>query len=132
MLIIWNREENIMTNDHTIVDKFIENLSGNAKEWVTIFVNYMRSNYSDLEEVISFQMPTYKLGSGVMRNYIAFGTGKNHFSLHTTDFEYITGLKSRLKNAGKGKGCVNVKYSNKDEMDILFDAIKDICNRAGK
>jgi len=49
MLIIWNREENIMTNDHTIVDKFIEDLSGNAKEWVTIFVNYMRSNYSDLE-----------------------------------------------------------------------------------
>lgn len=50
------------------------------------FISYMREKHSGLEEVISFKMPTYKLGSGKLRNYIAFSPAKNHFSMHTMDF----------------------------------------------
>ncbi len=111
------------------VDIFVEKLEGDAKEWTKEFVEYMRNNYPEFLEVISFQMPTYKLGSGKMRSYIAFGFGANHFSLHCTDFDYIANLKMRLSNGGKGKGCVNVKFTNRDEKEILIQAIDDIIDR---
>ncbi|MHC1748545.1 MAG: hypothetical protein AB9856_09215 [Cellulosilyticaceae bacterium] len=47
-------------------------------------------------------------------------------------FDYIIELRSRLKNPGKGKGCVNVKFTDNDEMTILFEAIKEIVARNNK
>lgn len=118
-----------MENNLNVVDEHINQFEGEANEWLKYFVGYMRENYPNLEEVISFQMPTYKLGSGKKRNYIAFGTGKNHFSLHTVDFEYITELKTKLKSPGKGKGCVNVKFKERQEISILLEGIKEIIDR---
>lgn len=111
------------------VDEYIQGLEGVQKEWVTDFVAYMRKKYPDLEEVISFKIPTFKLGQGKERNYIGFGLGKNHFSLHTMDFEYVVLLKEKLSKPGKGKGCVNVHYTKIDEKEILFKAIDDIVDR---
>lgn len=118
-----------MKLENNAVDEYTSQLIGDAKEWTMLFVEHMRKHYPQLEEVISFQMPTYKLGSGPNRKYIAFGTAKHHFSLHTTDFEYIVHLKTKLKHGGKGKGCVNVKFTSNDEIDILFRAIHDIYER---
>ena len=89
----------------------------------------MRKNHFDLEEVISFKMPTYKLGSGKLRNYIAFSPAKNHFSMHSMDFEYIALLKEKLEKPGKGKGCVNVPYGNEEERSILMKGIEKIISR---
>lgn len=118
-----------MENKNNVVNEFIEGLEGVQREITEYFVNYMRENHSDLEEVISFQMPTYKLGSGKERNYVSISTAKNHYSLHTMDFEYIILLKEKLSKAGKGKGCVNVAYDNLEERDILFNAIEEIIKR---
>lgn len=38
-------------------------------------------------------------------------------------------LKDKLKNPGKGKGCVNVLYSNIDERNVLINAIEEIIKR---
>lgn len=111
------------------VDEYLQTLTGEGKEWIEFFVSYMRENHGEIEEVISFKMPTYKLGSGKMRNYIAFSLGKNHFSLHTMDFEYIVHLKEKLRKPGKGKGCVNVPYGNFDERKVIIDGIEEIIKR---
>lgn len=118
-----------MDDKHLEVNTYIDGLVGEQKEWMQFFVDYMRKNHSELEEVISFKMPTYKLGSGKLRNYIAFSPAKNHFSMHSMDFEYISILKDKLKKPGKGKGCVNVSYSNIDERDILIQGIEEIIKR---
>lgn len=111
------------------IDIYLTEFEGDSKEWLTTFVNYMRNKYPQLEEVISFKMPTYKLGSGKERNYIAFSVGKNHFSLHTMDFDYINILKEKLSRPGKGKGCVNVPFKNVDDREIIFHAIEEIISR---
>lgn len=116
----------IMNKD---IDIYLKEFEGDSKEWLTTFVEHMRNKYPQLEEVISFKMPTYKLGSGKERNYIAFSVGKNHFSLHTMDFEYINVLREKLSKPGKGKGCVNVPFKNVEEQGILFDAIDEIIKR---
>lgn len=118
-----------MSNTKNEVDILIDNLCEIEKDWMIYFVEYMRKNHSELEEVISFKMPTYKLGSGKERNYVSFSTAKNHFSMHSMDFEYIGLLKEKLSAGGKGKGCVNVKYANTDERKFLIEGIEDIINR---
>lgn len=118
-----------MIEKNSEVDDYISTLSELEKDWMIYFINYMRENHLELEEVISFKMPTYKLGSGKLRNYIAFSLAKNHFSMHSMDFEYIAMLKDQLANPGKGKGCVNVNYFRKDERQILIKGIEDIIER---
>lgn len=118
-----------MNQKNNEVNQHLELLEGDARAWMNFFVGYMRENHSELEEVISFQMPTYKLGSGKQRNYIAFSTAKAHFSMHTMDFEYIVILKEKLRKPGKGKGCVNVSYENEDERTVLIEGIEEIIRR---
>ncbi len=118
-----------MSKTRNEVDAYLLTLSPTEQEWMNFFINYMREKHSDLEEVISFQMPTYKLGSGKQRNYIAFFPAKNHFSMHTMDFAYIDILKEKLSSPGKGKGCVNVRYNCPDERLILLEAIEAVINR---
>lgn len=118
-----------MGEKHSDVNKYMETLTGAQQEWMRFFVDYMRRRHPELEEVISFQMPTYKLGSGKERNYIAFSPAKGHFSLHTMDFAYIAALKERLSAPGKGKGCVNAAYTAFEERSILLAAIEDIIGR---
>lgn len=50
---------------------YLDSLKGNEKELMMFFIDYMRLNHSELEEIFSFQMPTYKLGEGKIKNYIA-------------------------------------------------------------
>ncbi len=111
------------------VDLLIEGLSGEGKKYTRLFVDYMRKNHPKLEEVVSFQMPTYKLGSGKDRNYIAMSTAAKHYSLHTMDFDYINILREKLTKSGKGKGCVNVLYESTEEFEILKLAIEEIIKR---
>ena len=117
-----------MSNKSEVIS-YMEKLIGIEKEWMEFFVHYMRKEHPDLEEVISYQIPTYKLGTGKQRNYVAFSPAKNHFSMHSMDFEYIALLKEKLSKPGKGKGCVNIPYSNIEERDIVIMAIEEIVKR---
>ena len=61
-----------MSSIANAVDCYMEAFTGVEREWLLYFIRYMREVHPGLEEVISFKMPTYKLGSGKMRNYISF------------------------------------------------------------
>ncbi|MGL5978757.1 MAG: DUF1801 domain-containing protein [Erysipelotrichaceae bacterium] len=113
----------------TSVDTYRQRLEGEQLAWIDFFVTYMRNHHPDLEECISFQMPTYKLGSGKARNYVSFHVAKHHFSLHSMDFEAIAYWRTQLKKPGKGKGCVQVPYTNIEERAILCQAIENIIER---
>lgn len=45
---------------------------------------------------------------------------QEQLKIYSDNFEYILYLKDKLKNPGKGKGCVNVLYSNIDERNVLI------------
>lgn len=118
-----------MSNGTVEVNNYINVLDIVEKEWMQYFVEYMRENHSDLEELISYSIPTYKLGSGKERNYIGFSCAKKHFALHTLDFEYLECLRGKLSKPGKGRGSVQVPYANVEEREILLDAIDEIVAR---
>ena len=110
------------------VDDYIEKHDGVQKEWLTAFVGFMRENYPDITETISYQIPTYKLN----RNYIAFSVAKTHFTLHTLDFELIQTLDQILPRASFGKGCAKVKYTDQETIPTLFDICRKIVARSAE
>jgi uncharacterized protein YdhG (YjbR/CyaY superfamily) len=108
------------------VNEYIDSYEDEKKEWVVAFVTFMRKNYPNWEETISYQMPTYKF----LGQYIAFNATKTHFTFHTLDFVMLEELKEELTNAKFGKRCVKVKYKDKDSIPILFDACRKIADRS--
>ena len=110
------------------VDAYINNFAGLKREWLTTFVSFMRENYPEIPETISYQMPMYKFNG----KYIAFSVAKDHFSYHSLDFEMIEALKSLLPHAKFGKGCAKVSFEDQAAIPILFEISRKIVERSQK
>jgi uncharacterized protein YdhG (YjbR/CyaY superfamily) len=110
------------------VNEYINNYQGEQKEWLTTFVTFMRENFPEIPEAISYQIPTYKFN----RTYIAFSVAKEHFTFHTLDFDMIEELKTQLPKAKFGKGSAKVKYADRDSIPILLEMAKKIVSRTSK
>jgi uncharacterized protein YdhG (YjbR/CyaY superfamily) len=110
------------------VNEYIQQFEGEPKEWLTTFVTFMRENYPDIPEIISYQIPTWKFD----RTYIAFSAAKEHFTFHTVDFEMIEELKTLLPKAKFGRGSAKVKYTDRVSIPILFDMAYKIVKRNRK
>ncbi|HWP97948.1 MAG TPA: DUF1801 domain-containing protein [Syntrophomonadaceae bacterium] len=108
------------------VNDYINSFEGVKKEWLTIMVAFMRETFPNVQEKISYQMPTYNFN----RQYIAFSLAKEHFSFHTLDFEMIEELKVLLPKAKFGKGCAKIKYNDTEAIPILFDMCRKIIKRS--
>ncbi|MBE0695806.1 MAG: DUF1801 domain-containing protein [Anaerolineaceae bacterium] len=107
------------------VNDFLSNFDGEKREWLLTFISFMRENYPEIPETISYQIPTYKFN----KKYIAFSVAKDHFSFHSLDFEMIESLKSLLPKAKFAKGCAKVNYKDREYIPILFDMCKIIVER---
>ena len=108
------------------VDEYINQFEGEKKEWLTTMVSFMRQNFPDIPETISYQMPMFKFNG----TYIGFSVAKDHFSYHSLDFDMIEELKNRLPKAKFGKGCAKVPYSNLEAVPVLFEMSKKIVERS--
>lgn len=111
----------------TTVDEFVSAYDGEAREWLDIFVTFMRQNFPEAQEVISYQIPTWKFPGKKM--YIAVSLAKAHFTFHTLDFDMIEELKGLLPKAQFGKGSAKVPYSERQSIPILFDMARKIAAR---
>jgi uncharacterized protein YdhG (YjbR/CyaY superfamily) len=107
------------------VDAYLNRHEGVQKEWLTTFVSFMREQFPQLPEGISYQIPTYKFD----KTYIAFSVAKEHFTFHTTDFEMIEALKTQLPNAKFGRGSAKVPYTSRESIPILFEMARTIVAR---
>jgi uncharacterized protein YdhG (YjbR/CyaY superfamily) len=110
------------------VNEYMQQFDGEPKEWLTTFLTFMRENYPDIPEMISYQIPTWKFN----RTYIAFSAAKEHFTFHTLDFEMIEELKTLLPKAKFGRGSAKVKYADRASIPILFEMAHKIVKRNRK
>lgn len=107
------------------VDEYVNSYADEKREWLTTMVTFMRENFPELEEKISYQIPTFKYKGG----YIAFSVAKEHFTFHTVDFEMIEELKQRLPRAKFGRGSAKIKYADTDTIPVLFEMSRKIVDR---
>jgi len=64
----------------------------------------------------------------VGKSYVFFTVAKTHFTVHTLDFDIIENMKTLLPKAGYGKGCIKVKFTDKDAKPLL----KKMCDEVVK
>lgn len=107
------------------VNDYVNSHEGLQREWLATFVDFMRTTFPDLQETISYQVPTFKFDG----QYIAFSVAQDHFTFHTLDFDMIEELKTVLPKAKFGKGSAKVKYDDKEAIPILFAMAKRIVER---
>jgi uncharacterized protein YdhG (YjbR/CyaY superfamily) len=107
------------------VNDYVNSFEGEKKEWLLTFITFMRENFPEAQETISYQMPMYKFG----KMYIAFSIAKDHFTYHTVDFEMIEALKTLLPRAKFGRGSAKVSFDDRSAIPILFDMSKKIVER---
>jgi uncharacterized protein YdhG (YjbR/CyaY superfamily) len=107
------------------VDDYVNSFEGEPKEWLTTMVTFMREQFPEIPERISYQMPMWKFN----KSYIAFSAAKDHFSYHSLDFAMIEELKTLLPKAKFGKGCAKVPFEEKESIPVLFEMSRKIVER---
>ncbi len=104
--------------------EYLDTLQGPGRDWLEEFLDYMKKEHENITPVMFRQRPMFKVG----KSYILFSVAKEHFTIHTLNFELLEDLKNRLPKNSYGKGCIKVKFFQKDAKPIL----KDFCSNVIK
>mgnify|MGYP006990035884 CR=1 FL=1 len=104
------------------IQEYINHLDGDAKAWMSEFVNHMETNYPFLEVTMLDNIPTYIFDN----TFIAFAANDQHFTLYTHDYYNVDELKSANIKDLFGKGCIRINYTNAESKPILFYLIHKI------
>lgn len=99
------------------VDDYIAKFPENVRIILTKIRDLIRATVPEAEEVISYQMPTYKLGV----NLVHFAGHKNHIGLYPTP-SGVESFQEELKPYQSGKGSIQFPL----DKEIPYDLIQKI------
>ncbi len=102
--------------------EYAATLEGPGASWFQEFFDYMREKHAGIEPIMFRQRPMFRVG----KSYVMFTVAKDHFSLHTLNFELIEELKSKLPRAGFGKGCANIKFADEAAKPVLKALVDEV------
>lgn len=95
--------------------EYVDTLTGPGRDWLVEFLDYMEEHHPGLPPVMFRQRPMFKVG----KSYVFFTVAKEHFTVHTLNFDLIEGLKTALPRAGFGRGSVKVKFADEEAKPVL-------------
>jgi len=108
------------------VEEYVNQFDGIKKQRLETLIEFMRTNFPEARETISYQMPMFKLNG----SYVAFSAAKNHYTFHTLDFDLIEELKTQLPRAKFGKGSAKVPYDDEEALPVLFEYCRKVVERS--
>jgi uncharacterized protein YdhG (YjbR/CyaY superfamily) len=104
-----------------------ETLSEIGQYWYDSAVHHMELHYPEYQLVMSYQRPTYKL---IGKIFLMLGGGQNHFSIYTTDFDYVFELKQKNIHGLKfGKSAVLFQFKHKEHLELAFQMMDEVIFR---
>jgi len=107
------------------VDAYINSFEGENKEWLEDMVGYMRTKYPEIDEEITFNIPTYIFN----KMYIAFSVVKNCFHFRSRDSEMLENLKKKCDKVEIENDCAQISLENKKEIEAIHETIDKIVER---
>ncbi|HRX45585.1 MAG TPA: hypothetical protein P5091_06040 [Acholeplasmataceae bacterium] len=114
----------------TSIDQYLESLDESLLWWHQKVITYMKDKYPNYPLVFFYQRPTLKLDKKL---FIMMGGGKSHFSLYSTDFEYVENHKlKKLPKIKYGKSAILFPLGNREYIHETFSIIDDIVKRSRK
>ncbi len=109
------------------VDAYRDSLSETGKSWFDAVVSHMTKHHPKYSLVLSYQRPTYKL---VGKIFLMLGGGAEHFSIYTTDFDYVSNLKDKnIKGLKFGKSAVLFQFKYPEHLKLAFQMTDDVISR---
>lgn len=110
------------------IKKYIENSREEAKPFLTEIFDYISEKYPYLTPQLLYSLPGYKLN----KNYLIIGANKSYLSIHTRDFDAVKNSDKYFNNISKGKGCIRINYSQKENIIPLKKYIDEIILKSTK
>lgn len=110
------------------IEDYRETLDDLGKEWLDYVMDYLKENHGAYELVLFYKRPVLKITREI---FLMLGGGKNHFSIYTTDFEYVEMIKAE-KNIGLkfGKSAILFPLQKKEYMKKALRICDEVINRA--
>lgn len=103
----------------TTPEEYLQSLDSPGQAWLGEFLTYMSDRHRQLAPIMFRQRPMYKIG----KSYVLFSVAKEHFTVHTLNFDLIEALRTALPGADYGKGCVKVRFEHAGAKPALRDLI---------
>jgi uncharacterized protein YdhG (YjbR/CyaY superfamily) len=115
----------------TTIDQYLESLNNESLLWWHHeVIRYMKDKYPNYPLIFFYQRPTLKLDKKL---FIMMGGGKSHFSLYSTNFEYVENHKlKRLAKIKYGKSAILFPLEQKEYIGEAIKIIDDIVKRSRK
>ena len=107
------------------VSEYVASLNEEQRRYVSAFIDFMNTEYSQLTPKISFSMPMWLVGKKMNEGYVAVSAAKIHFSVHFSDEEFLNRLAESLPACKKGKRCINIKYGDEASLRAVEESIGD-------
>ncbi len=104
------------------VEAYIDRFEGKPKLWLRRLVGFMRAEFPEIPEMISYGIPMYRFD----QTYIGFSVAKTHFAMHTLDFDQVEQMRNEFPRATFGMGCVRLEFTDDTGFSKLFDCIRRI------
>jgi len=110
------------------VEAYLETLEPDLKHWMLYALDYATRRYPSYPLVFSYQRPMIKIKPKL---FLMFGGGKHHFSIYTTDFDYVETFKLRkIKGITFGKSAILFPLGKMEYRSLVEQVIDEVVKRA--
>jgi uncharacterized protein YdhG (YjbR/CyaY superfamily) len=109
------------------IDDYKNTLNEVQLKWLVDVEDFLLKKYSEYPYNLSYQRPMIKINKQI---FIMFGGGKNHFSIYSTDFDYVNKVKlEKIKGLKFGKSAILFPLDKLEYLSFVYKFIDDIIER---
>lgn len=110
------------------IEDYLKTLDGELLTFTEDVMKYMKETYPEFPLVLSYQRPMLKLKPKL---FLMLGGGKNHFSLYTTDFDYVESYKLRkIPKIKFGKSAILFPLEKSIYLELAYKVVDEVVQRA--
>lgn len=112
----------------TTIEDYRRSLNQEQQWWFDSVKDYVLNHYPRIPFTLSYQRPMFKIKPKL---FLMLGGGKNHFSIYTTDFDYVNDWKEKKMPGLKfGKSAVLFPLNKKEMIHLAYQMCDEVIHRA--
>ncbi len=106
------------------VDKYFASVPADRKPLLAKLHSIIVGLYPNADVTMRYKMPTYEVGEG----WVAVANQKHYVSLYTCGYHHIAQFKQRHPEIKTGKGCINLKPTDKLPVKAIEAVVRHAIN----
>lgn len=112
------------------IEDYVNTLNEDQRWWFDQVSQYVKNNYPNLPFVLSYQRPMFKIKPKL---FLMLGGGAHHFSIYTTDFDFVNIWKvKKIPGLKFGKSAVLFPLHKKEMVTLAYQMCDEVIKRANE